>query len=242
MKPLLTLFALLLAFTIALPAVAQTTCVPDLSPVTAQLMSAQALASSGDTAGSLAAVREARAALAAIQSACADAGVTPTLLLEGEFADPSGAFVFNYPLDWVTGTAQRPNANTLVQPMGNSSRAANQSLQAQPLLNTGEVSAFVATGNRATFGLSAEQTMVDLVNAIIASWPEGFSAEPVAETTINGLPAATLRYTGTGFEGYLVVRVVSPELGLIAQVAGVAPQGELDPLIPVIDAIARSVR
>lgn len=241
MKTLLSLLALL-ALTVALPVAAQDTCVPDLSPVTAQLMSAQALASSGDEAGSLARIREARAALAAIQSACTEAGVTPTLLLEGEFADPSGAFVFNYPLEWVAGTAQRPNANTLVQSLGNSSRAADQSLQAQPLLNRGEVSAFVAVGNRATFGLAAEGTPADLINTIIGGWPEGFSAEPIVETMVNGLPAATLRYTGPAFDGYLVVRVVSPELGLIAQVAGFTPPGELDPVIPIIDAIARSVR
>ena len=68
----LSLILALLVLSVTLPAAAQdapASCVTDLSPVAAQLMTAQALASSGDTAGSVAQLREVRAALAAIQAA-----------------------------------------------------------------------------------------------------------------------------------------------------------------------------
>lgn len=241
-KTLLFALAVVLISAAAFPAAAQEPCVTDLAPVAAQIMRAQALASSGDIEGSVTQIREARATLAAIQSACAEAGITPIVLLDGEFVTPGGAFTFNYPLNWTTGTTQRPNADTLVQPMGNSARAAEQALQAAPLLAPGETAAFVAAGSRQAFGMEANSTPADVLNAIISALPDGYSAEPVSETTLNNLPAATARYSGPGFDGYLVVRVVSQELGLVAQVAGLTPTGELEPLIPVIDAIARSVR
>lgn len=241
-KILLFTLAVLLLVTVVSPAVAQESCVTDLSPVAALIMRAQALASSGDINGSVAQMREARAALAAIQSACAEANIAPIVLLDGEFAMPGGAFTFNYPLNWTTGTTQRPNADTLVQPMGNSARAAEQALQAEPLLAPGETAAFVAIGNRQAFGMQADSTPADILNGIIAALPDNYSAEPVNEVIINNLPAATARYSGPGFDGYLVARIASQELGLVAQVAGITPTGELEPLIPVIDAIARSVR
>lgn len=239
-----TLLALLV-LVVALPAVAQdapASCVSDLSPVVAQVVTAQALASSGDTAGSVVQLREARAALAAIQSACAEAGVTASLLLDGEFAASGIPYAFNYPLNWVMGTAQRPSTDTLVQPMGNNSRAAGQALQAEPALAPGDQGAFVAIGNMSTFGMAADGTPAQLLSAIIASLPDGYAVESVTETTINGLPAATVRYSGPTVDGYLVSRIVSQELGVIAEVAGVTPSGELEALIPTIDAIARSIR
>jgi sugar (pentulose or hexulose) kinase len=226
----------------ALPAAAQESCITDLGPVAAQVVQAQALASSGDAQGSVAAMREARAALAAIQSACAEAGVSPVVLLDGEFVSPGGAFTFNYPLEWVTGATQRPNPDTLVQPLGNSTRAAEQALQGEPLLAPGEQAAFVAGGNRQTFNMQPDSTPADVLRAIVAGLPVNFSAGDVTETTLNSLPAAAVRYSGPGFDGYLVVRIVSQELGLVAEVAGFTPPGELEPLVPVIDAIARSVR
>ena len=238
---LITLFALLLTATV-FPAAAQDGCITDLSPVAAQIMRAQALASSGDIDGSVVQLREARAALAAIQSACAEAGIQPIVLLDGEFVSPGAAFTFNYPLNWVTGAAQRPSADLLIQPLGNTARAAEQALQAEPLLAPGESGAFVATGSLSTFGMQANGTPADLLNGIVASLPEGFSGEAVTTTTVNDLPAATVRYSGPGFDGYIVARIVSPELGLVTQVAGFSPTGELDALIPVIDAMARSVR
>lgn len=243
MKRLLTLMVLvILVLAAVFPAAAQNSCVTDLSPVVAQIVTVQALASAGDSAGSVAQLREARAALAAIQAACAEAGVTPALLLEGEFSVTDSPYAFNYPLNWVMGAAQRPSADTLVQPMGNTSRAAGQALQGDPTLAPGDQGAFVALGNLSTFGLPADGTPAQLLTGITASLPEGYVVEAVTETTINGLPAATVRYSGPTVDGYLVARIVSPELGVIAEVAGVAPSGELDALIPVIDAIARSIR
>jgi hypothetical protein len=239
-QPLLILMALVIIA--ALPAAAQEGCVSDLSPVAAQVVRAQALASSGDAQGSVAAMREARAALAAIQNACAEAGVTPVVLLESEFVSPGGAFTFNYPLEWVTGATQRPNPDTLVQPLGNSARAAEQALQGEPLLVPGEQAAFVAGGNLQTFNMQPDSTPADVLRGIVAALPDNFSAGEVTETTFNNLPAATVRYSGPGFDGYLVVRIVSAELGLVAEVAGFTLPGELDALIPVIDAMARSVR
>ena len=241
----LSLILTLLVLAVALPAAAQdapASCVTDLSPVAAQLMTAQALASSGDTAGSVMQLREVRAALAAIQVACAEAGVTPILLLEGEFAVVNSPYLFNYPLNWTMGTAQRPTADTLVQPMGNNSRAAGQALQAEPALAPGDQGAFVAIGNQSTFGMAADSTPAQMLESIAASLPEGYVAETVTESTINGLPAATLRYSGPTVDGYLVARIISPELGVVAQVAGITRPGELDELTPVIDAIARSMR
>jgi hypothetical protein len=164
------------------------------------------------------------------------------VLLEGEFAVPNSPFVFNYPLAWVTAAAQRPTADTVVQPMGNTSRAAGQALQADPVLAPGDQGAFIAIGNQASFGLPNGGAPADVLNGIAVSLPEGFTAQQVTETTINGLPAATLRYSGPTADGYVVVRSVSPELGVMAQVTGVTPAGEIDALVPVIDAIARSVR
>jgi len=230
---------------LALPAAAQdapTSCVADLSPAAAQLLTAQALASSGDTAGSVAQLREVRAALAAIQAACAEAGVTPILLLDGSFAVANSPYTFNYPLNWSMGTAQRPSADTLVQPMGNNARAAGQALQADPSLAPGDQGAFVAIGTLNSFGMAADSSPAQLLAGISAGLPEGYVAETISETTINGLPAATLRYSGPTVDGYLVARIVSPELGVVAQVAGVTPTGELDALTPVIDAIARTIR
>lgn len=245
MKRLVTSILLVVFVLAALPAAAQdapASCVTDLSPVAAQLLTAQALASSGDTAGSVVQLRAARAALAAIQAACAEAGVTPALLLDGQFAPADIPYAFNYPLSWVMGTAQRPTTDTLVQPMGNSSRAAGQALQAEPVLAPGDQGAFVAIGNRSTFGLTADGTPAQVLSSITAALPEGYTAEAVTETTINGLPAATVRYSSPTVDGYLVARIVSQELGVVAEVAGVVPSGELDALIPLIDAIARSIR
>ena len=241
MKTLLLLFALVV-LAAALPVSAQDSCVTDLSSVAAQILTAQALASSGDIPGSVATIREARAALAAIQTACAEAGVTASVLLDGEFAVPDSPYVFNYPLAWTAAQAQRPTADLVVQPLGNTTRASEQALQGDPVLAPGDQGAFVAIGNGASFGMAADGTPADVVAGIAANLPEGFQAGEVTTTTINGQPAATLRYSGPTAEGYLIVRVVSPELGLVAQVAGVTPAGELDALIPTIDAMARSIR
>ena len=220
----------------------QTTCTIDLSSVVAELLQAQATASGGDAEASLVQIAEVRAALAAITTACAEAGVDAGVVLDNRFVAPNNSFTVDYPSGWVEGNFST-NAEAGAILLGSTPTAAQALNTSIPQLSPGEQALVVAVGSANTFGVGGENPSLE---AILQQFAERSLAdfETTGELEMSSLEdrsVGRMEFGGEAFESVLVgIRLGDRDLYAI--VVAVAAPGELDLVRRLADAVALSVR
>jgi hypothetical protein len=241
-KRLFAIFALItLPFMFSVSAQAAI-CTIDLSSIVAELLQAQATASGGDAEASLAQIAEVRAALAAITTACAEAGVDVGVVLDNRFVAPNNSFTVDYPSGWVEGNFST-NAKAGAILLGSTPTAAQALNTSIPQLASGEQALVVAVGSANTFGVGGENPSLE---AILQQFAERSLAdfETTGELEMSSLEdrsVGRMEFGGESFESVLVgIRLGDRDLYAI--VVAVAARGELDSVRRLADAVALSVR
>ena len=236
----LALVALLLAGLVALPASAQNNfCKVDLSEVSALLTRAQAASSSGDPASALALVNRADALLATLENRCDLPVVTPDVALGDAVTAPDG-FTVSLPAGWVADAETAAASGGFL--IGSTAEAARTMADAEPALAPGQAGMLIAYGTPAdvSFGTlrSGDLEAVTRFFQIALGSTYLLEGDP-AYIQLGGRPAAELGFTGGDFEGHVIILEAAP--GQYAVVAASAPRGELNALIPTVQAVAASI-
>jgi hypothetical protein len=236
MRKSLILLALVLLVVGALPAAAQSSlCRVDLSQVTALLTRAQAAASSGDQAAALALINRADDLLAAAENRCDLPVVEMTAELGDEFA--GDGFTLRLPQGW---SANADATGSLV--IGSSPEAVNAMAAAEPELASGQAGMLIAFGTPAQ--LSGGALRQGDLDALARYYQIVLGGQYLLRGAPNfyvleGKPAAQMEFSGSNFEGHVVIIETSP--GLYAVVAAAAPRAEAGLLLPVTQAVAASI-
>jgi hypothetical protein len=242
LRKLITVITILTLASVFTARAQEAGCDIDLSSIVTQLVQAQATASGGDTEAGLAQIGEVRAALAEITSGCAEAGVTPGVLLDNRFVAPNGTFTVDYPSGWVEGNFS-PNPRGGAIFLGNSETAADALNAPTPQLRTGEKALVVAVGTPDLLGGEEENPSLEVLL-------QGFAARNLSQFAITGelemtsLEDRTIGRMEFGGETFAAVTVgiQLEDSDLYAIVVGVTAPDELDALRPLVDAVALSVR
>lgn len=217
-------------------------CEIDVTDSVLRLLEAQSAAANGDTTTALEQIAQTRAALAELVEGCNAAGIEAGVLLDNEFVAPNGTFAVNYPSSWVAG-AFSPNPNGGGIFFGSSPTAAAALNSADPRLQPGEQALAVAVGSPAMLGSASQGAAFE---DVVRAFAEGSMAqfEVVSEleiTTVDDRQIGRAQYRGESFDA-LLVGIQLPDSDLYAAVVGVSAPGELDPLRPIIEAVALSLR
>lgn len=231
-----------------LPAWAQTdaaddSCAIDLSEPLALILRAQAAASGGGAAAALEQIAAARAALQSVIDACVAAGVEPEVLLEAVYTAPNGAFTVDVPAGWTLGQFSPFEGGGMVS-FGNTPTASRLFTTQMPAPFSGQQGVLFAIVPPEAFGLTASDalSLEDFVSAFIGT--SFRDLEEVAEPeffTRGERSAARITFRGSSFDGAAVV--VEREAGQSYIItAGVTAPDELEPLLPILLAMAFSAR
>jgi hypothetical protein len=213
-------------------------CDVDLSEVSALLTRAQAASAGGDAAAALALVNRADERLAALLNRCDLPAVTvdaPT----GETVTGAG-YTLTLPAGWsVNGEAAAAGGALLI---GSTPEAARAMAEAEPALAPGQAGMLIVYGPPAqiTNGTlrAGDLEAVTRFFQIALGSQYLLEGDPVY-LTLNGRAAATVTFAGGGFDGQALIIEVAP--GQFAVVAASAPRGELNALLPTVQAVAASL-
>lgn len=235
----LVLLALLVIGGAVAPAAAQNSlCDVDLSDVSALLTRAQAAAASGDPAAALALVNRADRLLAAVENRCDLPQVTADAPL-GEPYTAAGGFTLNLPSGWAVDAESAAGGGLLI---GSTADAARAMAQAEPALPAGQAGMLIAYGSPAA--LTSGTLRAGDLEAVTRFFQIALGSTYLLEgdpayILLNGRAAAQIGFSGAGFEGQALI--VEPSPGVFAVVAAAAPRGELNALIPTLQAVAASL-
>jgi hypothetical protein len=236
MRKMVILAAMVLLAVGLFPAAAQgSLCRVDLSPVTALLTRAQAAAAAGDEAAALALIDRADDLLAAAENRCDLPVVAVTAELGNEFA--GDGFTLRLPQGW---SANADATGSLL--IGSSPEAANAMAAAEPALGSGQSGMLIAFGTPAQ--LSGGALRQGDLDALARYYQIVLGGQYLLRGTpgfyvLDGKPAAQMEFSGSNFEGHVVIIESSP--GLYAVVAAAAPRAEAGLLLPVTQAVAASI-
>lgn len=241
MRKLSVLLLVLLAVGVVVaPASAQNSlCNVDLSEVSALLTRAQAASATGDQAAALALVNRADALLATLENRCDLPAVTTTAEL-GDLYTAAGGFTLNIPQGWAADADTASASGGLL--IGSSTEAARAMADAEPTLSPGQAGMLIAYGTPSA--ISGGNLRTGNLEAVTRFFQIALGSTYLLEGDpayflLNGRSAAQLGFSGTGFEGQALI--VEPTSGQFAVVAAAAPRGELNALIPTLQAVAASI-
>ena len=236
----LLLLVLLIAGAVVLPASAQNSlCDVDLSEVSALLTRAQAASAGGDPGAALALVNRADALLAALENRCDLPEVTVSAEL-GDLYTAAGGFTLNLPPGWVVDAETAAASGGLL--IGSTAEAARAMAEAEPTLAGGQAGMLIAYGSPAA--ISGGSLRAGDLEAVTRYFQIALGSTYLLEGSpsyfqMDGRSAAKLGFSGAGFEGQALI--VEPTPGQFAIVAAAAPRGELNALIPTLQAVAASI-
>lgn len=236
----LLLLALLIIGAAVIPASAQNSlCKVDLSEAASLLTRAQAASAGGDQAAALALVNRADALLAALENRCDLPEVTASAE-SGELYTAAGGFSLNLPPGWAVDAETAAASGGLL--IGSTAEAARAMAEAEPALPAGQAGMLIAYGTPAA--ISGGTLRAGDLEAVTRFFQIALGSTYLLEGNptyllLNGRSAAQLGFSGAGFEGQALI--VEPAPGQFAIVAAAAPRGELNALIPTLQAVAASI-
>lgn len=213
-------------------------CDVDLSEVSALLTRAQAAAASGDAAAALALVNRADERLAALLNRCDLPSVTvetPT----GEMASGAG-YTLSLPAGWSVNANSAAAGGALL--IGSTPEAARAMAEAEPALAPGQAGMLIVYGPPAQ--ITNGTLRAGDLEAITRFFQIALGSQYLLDgdptyLLLNGRAASALTFAGGTFEGQALIVEAAP--GQFAVVAASAPRGELNALLPTVQAVAASI-
>ncbi len=223
------------------PLLAQTVCEVDLADTAAQVLRAQSAFSSGDGAGGVTQLAEVRAALDAVIATCAEAGVEPAVLLEQNFVAQNGVFRLKYPAGWIEGNfIQEIDGGLLF--LGTSVEATSAMNSSIPILIPGDqtLAVIVATAESLDAPATSDALQVLQVYAQGVTDAYGVTPEYTSEED-DGVLTGRATFGNDNFSAAAASRALGNN-GLFVVVIGLSAPGEIDALLPILDAVMDSVQ